>query len=155
MKPGRCGVGECGAKASITYLDHGVCEKHWNELTVEDAPPEALRKALGVEAPTILPMEETMTVPKAGSRRGKRSGDSKSPAKERTPREPRAKQEKIPNEPLVVFAFRLSEADRDRLHAASGPGGATRFARAAAMAAANSDTKAFQELAAQAKTNLE
>ena len=70
MHPGRCGVGECVVKASITYLDHGVCEKHWNQLTAENAPPDALRKALGVEAPTILPMEETMTVPKAGTNRG-------------------------------------------------------------------------------------
>jgi len=64
------------------------------------------------------------------------------------------KQEKAPKEPLVVFAFRLSEADRDRIHAAAGPGRATRFVLSAALAAANADSKAFETLVAQAKTNL-
>ena len=69
-------------------------------------------------------------------------------------KEPKPKKEKAPKEPLVVFAFRLSEADRDRIHKAAGPGKATRFVRSAALAAANQDSKAFDELTAQAKTNL-
>ena len=48
--------------------------------------------------------------------------------------------------PMVVFAFRLSEADRTRIHEAAGSGKATRFVRTAALAAANADTKAFEEL---------
>jgi len=64
------------------------------------------------------------------------------------------KKEKAPKEPLVVFAFRLSEADRDRIHKAAGPAGATRFVLGAALAAATGDTGAFEGLTAQAKANL-
>jgi hypothetical protein len=60
------------------------------------------------------------------------------------------KKEKVPE---VVFAFRLSEADRTLIHKAAGPAGATRFVRGAALAAATGDTKVFGELVAQAKTN--
>jgi uncharacterized protein (DUF1778 family) len=49
---------------------------------------------------------------------------------------PKPKKEKTPKEPLVVFAFRLSEADRDAIHKAAGPGKATKFVLAAALAAA-------------------
>jgi len=69
-------------------------------------------------------------------------------------KEPKPKKEKAPKEPQVVFAFRLSETDRDLIHRAAGPARATRFVRAAAPAAANQDSKAFDELTAQAKTNF-
>jgi len=69
-------------------------------------------------------------------------------------KEPKPKKEKAPKVPLVVFAFRLSEADRDRIHKAAGPAKATKFVRAAALAAANQDFKAFEALTTQAKTNL-
>ena len=64
------------------------------------------------------------------------------------------KKEKAPREPQVVFAFRLSEADRDLIHKAAGPAKATRFVRAAALATANGNDKAFEALVAQAKANL-
>ena len=85
---------------------------------------------------------------------------SKKPAKAakpkaaKEPKVPKPKKEKAPKEPQVVFAFRLSETDRDLIHRAAGPAKATRFVRAAALAAANQDSKAFDELTAQAKTNL-
>jgi hypothetical protein len=55
---------------------------------------------------------------------------------------------------VVVFAFRLGSNDRDRIHAAAGPAGATRFVRSAALAAATGDAKAFEALILQAKSNL-
>ena len=69
----------------------------------------------------------------------------------KTAKQAKQKKEKAPAEPMVVFAFRLSEADRTRIHEAAGSGKATRFVRTAALAAANGDTKAFEELVAQAK----
>ena len=75
-------------------------------------------------------------------------------AKPKASKEPKPKKEKAPKEPLVVFAFRLSEADRDRIHKAAGPAKATKFVRAAALAAASQDSKAFEELVAQARSNL-
>jgi hypothetical protein len=55
---------------------------------------------------------------------------------------------------VVVFAFRLPAADRDAIHKAAGPGKATRFVHAAALAAASGDNKTLEELVAQARTNL-
>ena len=72
----------------------------------------------------------------------------------KAPKEPKPKKEKTPKEPLVVFAFRLSEADRDLIHKAAGPAKATKFVRAAALAAANAAAKAFEALVTQAKSNL-
>ena len=65
-----------------------------------------------------------------------------------------AKEPKKEKADLVVFAFRLTEADRDLIHKAAGAGGATRFVRAAALAAAQDDRKVFEELTSQAKTHL-
>ncbi len=64
------------------------------------------------------------------------------------------KKEKAPKESQVVFAFRLSEADRDLIHKAAGPAKATQFVRAAALAAAKADSKIFETLVEQAKSNL-
>ena len=69
-------------------------------------------------------------------------------------KEPKPKKEKAPKEPLVVFAFRLSETDRDLIHRAAGPAKATKFVRAAALAAANQDSKAFEALVTQSRSNL-
>src|SRR2546428_117085 len=57
-------------------------------------------------------------------------------------KEPKPKKERAPKQDLVVFAFRLPVADRDRIHAAAGAGRATRFVLSAALAAANADFKA-------------
>ena len=34
----RCQIPRCDAAADLTYLDHGVCTRHWNQLTNENAP---------------------------------------------------------------------------------------------------------------------
>ncbi len=75
-------------------------------------------------------------------------------SKPKSEKVPKPKKEKTPKEPLVVFAFRLSEADRKRIHDAAGAGKATRFVRAAALAAANQDAKVFETLVTQARSNL-
>jgi hypothetical protein len=133
-------------KNGITCMSHGVRERQMSQRTGE--------KASGVEAPAILPMEETMKVPTAGTRRGKRSKTTKARSQGKAAKQATRKKEKAPHEPQVVFAFRLTRSDRERIHDAAGAGKATRFVRAAALAAAADDTKAFQELAAQAKANL-
>jgi len=63
------------------------------------------------------------------------------------------KKEKAPKAPQVVFAFRLSEADRTLIHKAAGPAKASRFVLGAALAAATGDTKAFEDLTTQAKAS--
>ena len=66
----------------------------------------------------------------------------------------KSKKKAEPKKAVVVFAFRLPTEDRDAIHKAAGPGKATRFVHAAALAVASGDTKVFEELAAQARTNL-
>lgn len=61
---------------------------------------------------------------------------------------------KPPKEDLVVFAFRLTEAEREAIHKTAGPRNATQFVRRVAVAFAREDEKAFREVikeAAQAK----
>ena len=45
---------------------------------------------------------------------------------------------------LVVFALRMTPAERTKLHRTAGPRGATRLARAVLVAAANEDESAFK-----------
>ncbi len=76
---------------------------------------------------------------------------TKKKSETKSAKEPKPKKDKPK---LVVFPFRLSEADRDVIHKAAGPAKATQFVRNAALAAANGDSKAFEALTAQAKANL-
>jgi len=99
-----------------------------------------------------------------GSKKAKAEA-SEAPAKKKATKQMRPNKEKPvkaneakpKREPIVdacVFAFRLSTADRDLIHRAAGSGKATRYVRGAALAVANGDTKAFEELIGQAKANL-
>ena len=47
---------------------------------------------------------------------------------------------------LVVFAFRLKKEERDAIHKAAGPAGASRFVRALAVAAAAQDETSVRRL---------
>jgi hypothetical protein len=86
--------------------------------------------------------------------KGDAPAKAKKGAKAKAVKEPKLKKVKAPKEPQVVFAFRLSEAQRDAIHKAAGPGKATKFVRSAALAAASGDRPAFEELLATAKANL-
>jgi len=62
--------------------------------------------------------------------------------------EPRA--ETAPTQPddsqgLVVFAFRLTRAERDLIHKAAGSAKASKFVREIALAAARGDMKAIEQ----------
>ena len=56
-----------------------------------------------------------------------------------------------PKEDLVVFAIRLTQAERDKIHVAAGPRNATHFVRTVAAAFANEDVKAFQAALKEAR----
>jgi hypothetical protein len=98
----------------------------------------------------------------ATSKTSKTEGTSNPPTRKKSTRTRKGtagkmskpKKEKTPKEPMVVFAFRLSKAQRDLIHKAAGPAKGTKFVRAAAIAAANLDRPAFDQLLAQAKSNL-
>ncbi|MBK7046467.1 MAG: hypothetical protein IPH48_08160 [bacterium] len=53
---------------------------------------------------------------------------------------------KAPREDLCVFAFRLTEAERDAIHKAAGPAKASKFARNLLVAAANQDDAAVRAI---------
>ena len=55
-------------------------------------------------------------------------------------------EEKAPKEELVVFAFRLTQAERDLIHKAAGPGKASKFVRTLTVAASKKDEKAVTEI---------
>lgn len=52
----------------------------------------------------------------------------------------------VPEENLVVFAFRLTREERDVIHAATGPSKASRFVRTLAVAGARGDEQAIREI---------
>ncbi len=82
------------------------------------------------------------------------SAKTPKPAKKaKAEKEAKMKKVRTPKEPQVVFAFRLTEAQRDQIHKAAGPGKATKFVRSAALAAASGDRPALEELLAVAKAN--
>ncbi len=55
------------------------------------------------------------------------------------------------SEELVVFAFRLTEAEREAIHDAAGPARASRFVRAVALAAARHDVAQLQAILLEAQ----
>jgi hypothetical protein len=60
--------------------------------------------------------------------------------------EPRTADVDATEKGLVTFAFRLTPAERDEIHAAAGPGKASRFVKGVALAVARTDGKAIQEV---------
>ena len=82
------------------------------------------------------------------------NGTEKTPKKETAPKEPKPRKQKAPKEPQVVFAFRLTEAQRDAIHKAAGPGKASQFVLNAALALAKGDGEALQKLAVEAHSHL-
>ena len=84
----------------------------------------------------------------AAPEKSAKAAKGKKPAvKSKAAKEPKPKKMKPPKrDDLVVFAFRLPVADRGLIHKAAGPGKATRFVLAAALAAANGDAQAFKSL---------
>jgi hypothetical protein len=76
-------------------------------------------------------------------------GSKKKAATKPRPRKPAAAGEV---EELVVFAFRLSPAERDAIHKTAGPRNATQFVRKVAAAFAQEDEAAFKAVLAEART---
>jgi hypothetical protein len=56
---------------------------------------------------------------------------------------PEAPQQPEDSNELVVFAFRLTRAERDEIHGAAGSAKASKFVRSVALAAARRDTDAL------------
>ena len=63
-----------------------------------------------------------------------------------------AAETKAPREELCVFAFRLTEAERDAIHKAAGPAKASKFARSLLVAAATKDEAAVRAIMKEVQT---
>ena len=72
----------------------------------------------------------------------KKKASKKAPTKEKA----KKKETKPPKEELVVFAFRLTQAERDLIHQAAGPGRASKFVRTLTVAASKKDETAVGEI---------
>ena len=75
-----------------------------------------------------------------------RAADEPKAARMRKP-----KADKPPKEDLVVFAFRLTQAERDAIHQTAGPRNATQFVRRVAVAFAREDKGAFETVIQEAR----
>ena len=96
-------------------------------------------------------MATTITKPKKAARtkqaaktRGSKQTTQKKPADNASPAET-APAQPDDSQSLVVFAFRLTRAERDLIHKAAGSAKASKFVRELALAAARGDMKAIEE----------
>ena len=67
------------------------------------------------------------------------------------PKAAKPKKEKSPREDLVVFAFRLTEAERAAIHKTAGPARASKFVRRVSVAFAGEDEAAFRAVLKEAR----
>jgi len=77
------------------------------------------------------------------SKTTKKTTRARKPAAEKTGAETNTKSTR---EELCVFAFRLTEAERDAIHKAAGPAKASKFARNLLVAAATKDDAAVRAI---------
>lgn len=167
----RCQIPRCSAEAAVTYLGHGICSDHWNQLTSENAPPDVLKVVLGIAAepdqenrhmpkkktepeqitPTETPKANIVppATPEKKTKPPKTPKTQNAAKPEKPKREPKPKPK--PKEELCVFALRLTPAERDALHAMAGPARASRFARTVLAAAAQGDESAFKAAIKEAR----
>jgi len=161
----RCAVPGCRGEVHLIYLGHGVCSHHWNELADDDSFSR-LRMVLGIETAATA-VEEAMdeittvetttepnkedTVPKKKTTKPKAT--TPKVAKAKATKAPKPKKEKKPKEPVPgrVFAIRVTDAELDAIHKASGPRNASRLIRAVANAFANEDEGAFKAALMEAR----
>ena len=99
---------------------------------------------------TTEPMEET-TVSKKKPAKSKASKATAKPAK--VTKQRKSKKERKPKEPAPnrVFAIRVTDAELEAIHRASGPRNATRFVRSVAAAFAAEDPAAFKAVLEEAR----
>jgi hypothetical protein len=89
--------------------------------------------------------KKTAATPKAQA--NPKARKTEKPAKAAAPdtvTQPESKKEKF--EDLCVFAFRLTEEERDAIHKAAGPAKASKFVRTLAVAAARNDEAAVKAI---------
>ncbi len=157
----RCVVRGCRRKVDLIYLGHGICTYHWDRLAAEGQPAEMLRMVLGIETTTPTakeaPMSETTSAADTAATEGtmaekktKKKTERKQAKPAKAKKEKAPKKEPPPKEDLVVFAFRLTEAERNAIHKTAGPARASQFIRRVAAAFAKADEAGFRRVLEEA-----
>ena len=82
----------------------------------------------------------------------KKTAKTRKPPKAAVATAPAESKQKPPRQDLCVFAFRLTEAERDAIHKAAGPAKASKFARTLLVAAARNDEAAVKAIMKAAQT---
>ena len=145
-----CGIPGCRDEADLVYLGHPICNRHWNDYTKPEAPPDALRMALGIaerspEADKEHAMSEQPSAPaEAGTKeetvKTKKSGKRKAAKKQATPSKPekKASRKREPKEKveLRTLALRVTNEEFELVHKAAGPRNLTGFMKTAVLNAA-------------------
>ena len=91
--------------------------------------------------------QEALEMTKASSpTKGRPKKIANSAATPRVPEGTESKEGAEPKEDLVVFAFRLTAAERELLHEAAGPAKASRFVRTLAVAVARGDRARLDQI---------
>jgi hypothetical protein len=103
-------------------------------------PKPTAPETSAVETTEPKPAEAKAATKSAKKAKGK--AEPKRSSSKKTTAMPKARA----SESLVVFAFRLTPAERDVIHDAAGPAKASRFVRAVALAAARRDVGALQSI---------
>lgn len=111
------------------------------------AKPDPVVSVRPMDAIPVSEPAKAAAAKPGGKKSVRKPGDPKKPtAAEKAPRQVDDSQE------LVVFAFRLTRAERDAIHAAAGSAKASRLVRGVALAAARGDMKAVEEAIEAART---
>src|SRR3990172_7067519 len=102
----RCEIPKCRADADLSYLGHDLCLTDWNRLANENAPPGALRIALGIETAPEPLMEDVM------SKKNQKAEPKSEPKPEKVAKQ-RVPKAKVA---LRTVALRVPEAEFQLLH---------------------------------------
>ena len=160
----RCAVPRCRRDVEIVYLGRALCGHHWDELAAEE--PVAMEEPMESTNETVSETTETKPAAESAAKEetamppketAKKKSDAKPSKKAQTTKaakpakEPKVKGEKTPKEQLCVFACRVAEAERVAFHEATGPAGATRFARKLMVVFTNEDEAGFRALLKEAR----
>ena len=97
---------------------------------------------LGIEAEPPTASEDDMA---------KKNSKKKAAAKSKPPKKTAPAKRTAKAEELVVFAFRLTEAERDLIHKTAGPARASRYVRRIAAAFAKQDEGSFRAVLKEAR----
>src|SRR5215813_7818636 len=132
----RCEIPKCRNGVDLRYLGHGICSHCWDEFTRDEAPPDALRMALGIaergpEADREKDMSDQTSSPaeagtkeeivkskKTAKAKGTKAAKPTAPAKKVKASGKREPKEKVE---LRTVAMRIPEEEFQLLHKAAGP----------------------------------